>query len=140
MLNYTDLTIIKNDLGIPTALGYQINSLLLQHNKPLFVGGKGKSKSKNKSNGNDFDNLGIPAGLVCMTETICKPSVNSMDMDTDFNAHMPRYASNMDNSEVIPDGLYEKLLELAQEKKYQKNTRRNLNNKKNNKTTKKHKK
>ena len=148
MLDYTDLTIIKNAEGLPTALGYPINSLLLKNDKPLFVGGKGKGKGKNndkgKNNGKnethdtDFDNLVVPAGLVCMTETICKkPSEHGMvmgmdidmNMDTDFDMHMPRYASDMDNSELIPEGLYDKLLSLAQETKPKKFTRRNKDKK-----------
>lgn len=142
MLDYTDLTIIKNAEGIPTALGYPINSLLLKNNKPLFVGGK-RDKKKEKSNKNnddkhkddkEFDNLAVPAGLVCMTETICKrPDEMDMDMDmdmnTDLNMHIPRYASDMDNSELISDSLYDKLLALAEEKKIKKFTRRNDNKK-----------
>jgi len=126
MLEHTDLTIIKNAEGFPTALGYPINSILLKNDKPLFVGGKGKSKSNSNNNDTDFDNLAVPAGLVCMTETICKtPHEMGMDMNTDFDMHMPTYASDMDNSELISDSLYDKLLALAEEKKTKKFTRRN---------------
>ena len=34
MLNYSDLTVVKNSDGIPTALGYPVNSILLQQDKP----------------------------------------------------------------------------------------------------------
>ena len=141
MLDHTDLTIIKNAEGLPTALGYPINSLLLKNDNPLFVegGGKrnGKENKKGKCNNNDtdFDNLAVPAGLVCMTETICKkPDEIGMDkgIDFDFDIHMPTYASDMDNSELIPDGLYENLLALAQETKPKKFTRRNPHKEKGN--------
>jgi len=149
MLEHTDLTIIKNAEGLPMALGYPINSVLLKNNKPLFVGGRGKSNGKENKRGKcnnddtDFNNLAVPAGLVCMTETICKkPDEIGMgtDMNTEFDMHMPTYASDMDNSELIPDGLYENLLALAQETKPKKFTRRNHDKEKGNtKNVKKHK-
>ena len=107
MLAYSDLTIIKNDEGIPTALGYPINSILLQNNKPLFTsgGGKGaKHKDEDEEEEHDYNNLAIPAGLVCRTETICsRPEV----IMTNFKE---------DEDDIIPDGLYEKLLALAESK------------------------
>ena len=44
MLEHTDLTIIKNAEGLPTALGYPINSLLLKNDNPLFVRGRGETQ------------------------------------------------------------------------------------------------
>jgi hypothetical protein len=124
MLDYSDLTVIKNSEGIPTALGYTINSLLLQNNKPLFMSG---GKKKEESSDIDFDELLIPAGLVCRTETICtRPygEVQSMRNDADI--------------ETIPEGLYEKLLALA-EAKHSKKLSRNKNQHKKNKKTHKRK-
>ena len=121
MLSPADLVVVKNSDGIATALGYPINSLLLQNNKPLFGGGKKKTHRKGKSNDNDrerdeeeeydYDNLAIPAGLVCTTETICRqPEMMEVNAESD--------------EDVIPDGLYEKLLALAETTQPKKLTRR----------------
>jgi hypothetical protein len=119
MLNYSELTIVNNSEGMPTALGYPINSILLQNNKPLFVGGGGKkTKANGKANGNakgkdyepDFTQLAVPAGLVCMTQTICT--------NTSSNYVEPEI-------ETIPEGLYEQLLALAESKVPKKLTKRN---------------
>jgi len=105
MLDYSELTVVKNSDGTPTALGYPINSILLQNNKPLFVGGGSKKKE-------DFDNLAVPAGLVCMTETICRrPAIEEEE-----------------ESEVVPEGLYERLLELAEVKERKKMTKKQKHN------------
>ena len=120
MLDYSELTVVKNSDGTPTALGYPINSILLQNNKPLFVGGGNKKRE-------DYDNLAVPAGLVCMTETICRrPAIEEEE-----------------ESEVVPEGLYERLLELAEVKERKKMTKKqkpqaNTHNAKS--STRKHKK
>jgi hypothetical protein len=132
MLDYSDLTVIKNSEGIPTALGYTINSLLLQNNKPLFMsGGKKKGDNERKINKTgeesssdiDFDELLIPAGLVCRTETICtRPYGEAQSME------------NASDIETIPEGLYEKLLALAEAKHSKKLSRNKNQHKKKNKT------
>ena len=120
MLNYSELTIVKNSDGIATALGYPINSMLLQNNKPLFVGG-GRKKKVNKSPDADneethYEQLAVPTGLVCMTQTICRsPNVN--DYGNGYG--------NEPEPETIPDGLYEQLLALAESKSPKKMTKRN---------------
>ena len=122
MLDYSELTVVKNSDGTPTALGYPINSILLQNNKPLFVGGGNKKRE-------DYDNLAVPAGLVCMTETICRrPAIEEEE-----------------ESEVVPEGLYERLLELAEVKERKKMTKKhkpkaNTHKPKANAITRKHKK
>jgi len=120
MLDYSELTIVKNAEGMPTALGYPINSILLQNNKPLFAGGGGRKRDKSKikkikslatgqeDEGDEvmmsnFDELAVPAGLVCMTQTICQPA-NEMS------------AYEIEEPETIPEGLYEQLLALAETK------------------------
>jgi len=126
MLNYSELTIVNNSEGIPTALGYPVNSILLQNNRPLFVGGGGKKMGKKHVNKNDdepeeeeeeeynrdFNQLAVPAGLVCMTQTICRNST-------------PMVYSNEIEHETIPEGLYEQLLALAESKPPKKHSRRN---------------
>ena len=102
MLEYSELTVVKNSNGMATALGFPINSFLLQNNKALFAGGGKKS----------YENLAVPAGLVCMTETICKPA-NEM-------------ANEIAEEETIPDGLYERLMELAETKPMRKMTKRKM--------------
>ena len=120
MLNYSELTVIKDSDGMATALGYPINSILLQNNKPLFVGGGGKKKVKkhNVSNEeaeyeNNFEELAVPSGLVCMTQTICR------------NANAEGSFQNEMEPETIPEGLYEQLLALAETKPQKKMSRRN---------------
>ena len=121
MLDYSELTIVKNAEGMPTALGYPINSILLQNNKPLFAGGGGSKRDKSKikkvkslATGqedegdedvmSDFTELAVPAGLVCMTQTICQP------------ADAYAYGNEIEEPETIPEGLYEQLLALAETK------------------------
>jgi len=126
MLDYSDFTIVKNTDGIISALGYPIQSLLLQSNKPLFVGGKKHINYSKSSDTMEFDHMAVPAGLVCMTETICtRPS----DIDTGTSIAGTSIAGTSiagtsiagtsiseNEYETIPDGLYEKLLALAETK------------------------
>jgi hypothetical protein len=128
MLDYSELTVVKNSDGIPTALGYPINSFMLQNNKPLFVGGGRKG----------IDNIAVPAGLVCMTQTICRPA-NEMGANEMANAYeMDPYemANEMgpyedDEHEIVPEGLYERLIELAEVKERKKMSKRKHPDKKN---------
>ena len=135
MLDYSELTVVKNSDGIPTALGYPINSFMLQNNKPLFVGGGRKG----------IDNIAVPAGLVCMTQTICRPA-NEMANEIDENAYEMANAYEMDpyemdayemaneidenamgandEDEIVPEGLYERLMELAEVKEKKKMSKR----------------
>jgi len=105
MLDFSELTIVNNAEGMPTALGYLIKSLLLQNNK--VGGGSGGRGSRQSS---DFEHLSIPAGLVCTTETICTRPYN---------------VAVSDDMETVPEGLYEKLLLLAETKPLKKLSRRN---------------
>jgi len=155
MLNYSELTVVKNADGVPSALGYPINSLLLENNKPLFIssgGGSGKKHKKTSkkhqkndkvsqleetddsdyADDHDYDSLAVPAGLICMTETICRSPSEMYKNEND----------NEDTVQLIPEGLYEKLLALAEHKQPSKKYSRkkeikSVGNKKNktNKTT-----
>jgi hypothetical protein len=133
MLNYSDLTVVRNNEGLPTALGYTINSLMLHSNKPLFVGGGGKRKPMKNHNSNDddmdFEHLAVPTGLVCMTETICaRPVVTSASRSYPVE-------NNNEEYQTVPDGLYEKLMVLAETKPPKKLSRnKNMNKKHKNKT------
>ena len=130
MLDYSELTVVKNAEGMPTALGYPINSILLQNNKPLFAGGGGRKSIKKKGKGitagheedegdepvmSDFTELAVPAGLVCMTQTICQPADEMGANVMDPNG-MGTNAYDMEEPETIPEGLYEQLLALAETK------------------------
>lgn len=119
MLSYSDLTVFKNTDGIATALGYPVNSFLLQNNKSLFVGG-GKKKGNAEKNDYDYENLAVPAGLVCMTETICTRAdgigangigANGIGADEIGADEIGQHAD-----EIVPEGLYERLMELAETK------------------------
>ena len=98
----SELTVVKNAEGIPTALGYPI---LLNQNSPLFNGvGGGKKKAKDAhaklDTEPDYANLAIPAGLVCTTQTICR---------------RPEMFNPIETDEIVPESLYDKLLALAEE-------------------------
>ena len=117
MLAYSELTVVNNSDGVPTALGYPINSCFLQNNKPLFVGG-GKKKTNDEMDENlAHKNLAVPAGLVCMTQTTCR-SADSYEMDPNEIDPIE------DEHEIVPDGLYERLLELAEVKERKKMTKK----------------
>ena len=129
MLAYSELTVVNNSDGVPTALGYPINSCFLQNNKPLFVGG-----GKKKTNDEMDENLAVPAGLVCMTQTTCR-SADSYEMDEIDQIE--------DEHEIVPDGLYERLMELAEVKERKKMTKKHkpkANTHKPKASTRKHKK
>jgi hypothetical protein len=130
MLDYSELTVVKNSNGIPTALGYPINSFMLQNNKPLFVGG-GKKKA-------EYENLAVPAGLVCMTETRCMRA-DSYPNEIDENSYDTIDDAIEDEREIVPEGLYERLMELAEVKERKKMTKKH-NIHKAKASTKKHKK
>jgi len=114
MLEYSDLTVYKNTNGVATALGCPINSFLLQNDKPLFVGG-GKKKSVKESEGElDYDNLAVPAGLVCMTKTVCRRPMDEIAYSSEIANEIQ--ASPYEENELVPDSLYERLMELAETK------------------------
>ena len=141
MFDFADLTVYKNTDGVTTALGCPINSFLLQNDRPLFMTGGGSG-----------DQLAVPVGLVCMTKTVCANAMgaNANAMGANANAmganamgtneygtNPMAYANPMaygtepiDEPDIVPDDLYERLMELAEVK--------NLPDKKN--ITKKHKK
>ena len=135
MLQYSELTVVNNSAGIPTALGYPVNSFMLQNNRPLFVGGGKRERKNGTSNEDEFNmDLAVPAGLVCMTETICTKAnamdANAMDANAidstgiDATDAYDENAVDNDENEVIPDGLYERLMELAETKQSKKLTKR----------------
>ena len=109
MLQYSDLTIVKNTDGLPSALGIPINSFLMKND--MFSGGGGGHKKEKKEKKemkeiNIYDeNLAVPMGLVCTTETVCR-SASSV-----YDAVAP---ANLDESdiEIVPDSLYNNLLDL----------------------------
>ena len=134
MFDHSELTVVRNSVGMPTALGYPINSALLQNNNPLFVGGGGKST------------MAVPAGLVCMTTTTCtNANANANEMGLNEMGLNEMSAADLygEDDEVIPDGLYERLLELAEVKEKKKMTKKQkpkTNTHKTKANTKKHKK
>ena len=132
MFDHSELTVVRNSVGMPTALGYPINSALLQNNNPLFVGGGGKST------------MAVPAGLVCMTTTTCtNANANEMGLNEMGLNEMSAADIYGEDDEVIPDGLYERLLELAEVKEKKKMTKKQkpkTNTHKTKANTKKHKK
>jgi hypothetical protein len=147
MLEYSELTVVRNNDGTATALGFPVNSFMLQNNKPLFAGGK-KTKHKEEKE-LDYDTLAVPAGLVCMTETICTNTMdantmdaNTMDANTmDANEMDPNTMdanemdpNTIDQDELVPESLYDKLFALAESKQAKKLTRRKQQNERKKKT------
>ena len=132
MLDYSELTIMKNSDGMPTALGIPIRSLFLQNDVSGLIGGGGKKKKKGTPKGSalsnpmslagetprgvvEYENFAIPAGLVCRTETVCRTPYETQTLMVDNDADM----------EIVPDGLYESLLDLLDSTApSKKNTRR----------------
>jgi hypothetical protein len=115
MLDYSELTVYTNKEGIATALGYPIHSFMLQNNKPLFGGGKTEVDAKH---------LAVPAGLVCVTKTTCM-NANAMANANAMDANaMDANAMDANADEIVPDGLYERLMELAETRESKKMTKR----------------
>jgi hypothetical protein len=112
MLDYSEFTIMKNTDGLPTALGIPIKSIFLQNDVSGLIGGGGKKKKDRKNPTSlgvetpsgvvEYENLAIPAGLVCTTETVCRTPAETHRLIVDDDADM----------EIVPDGLYESLLNL----------------------------
>ena len=163
MLDYSDFTVVKDNNGIPTALGIPINSMLLKNNTPLFMSGGGKGNKGNKGNkskgsqnkvksrskkdsknkdiidnvhfiedGEPYDDihehLAVPVGLSCMTQTVCRKTNDfSIENENDNennnnydNIHMglmnrATELNEADDTDVVPDDLYERLIKLAVE-------------------------
>lgn len=96
-MEYDEMVYNKQDDKI-MAGGYSVNSLLLNQGMPAayadHVGGKGKKHGDEKVS-DRFKHLAVPAGLYLGTNT-------------------QRKYSHINDSTVINDDLYEKLLKLAQ--------------------------
>jgi len=135
MLEYSELTVVKNADGISTALGYPIDSFLLQNNKLLFGGANGVGANGVGANTKNYTHLAVPAGLVCMTETICsRPLVTTTSSDDTM-------IDTLQSDDIVPESLYDKLFALAEVKKSNKTSRKKIlhNSKRTHKQTKKHK-
>lgn len=116
MLDYSEFTIMKNTDGLPTALGIPIKSIFLQNDVSGLIGGGGGKKKGRKNPASsssslggetpsgvvEYENLAIPAGLVCTTETVCRTPAETHRLIVDDDADM----------EIVPDGLYDSLLDL----------------------------
>ena len=128
MLDYSEFTIMKNTDGLPTALGIPIKSIFLQNDVSGLIGGGGKKKKGRKNPTSlgvetpsgvvEYENLAIPAGLVCTTETVCRTPAETHRLIVDDDADM----------EIVPDGLYDSLLDLLDSTapSSKKMTRRNI--------------
>ena len=128
MLDYSEFTIMKNTDGLPTALGIPIKSIFLQNDVSGLIGGGGGKKKGRKNPTSlgvetpsgvvEYENLAIPAGLVCTTETVCRTPAETHRLIVDDDADM----------EIVPDGLYDSLLDLLDStaSPSKKMTRRNI--------------
>jgi len=116
--------------------------------------GTNKGNKKNKKNADDFTNehyiedgesyddihehLAVPVGLACITQTVCRKTddidineneqmVNNNNYDNVHIGLMNRATemNEADDTDVIPDDLYERLIRLAEETKPKKLSRRN---------------
>ena len=97
-MEYDEMVYNKENDDRITAGGYSVNSLLLNQGMPAayadHVGGKGKKHGDEKVS-DRFKHLAVPAGLYLGTNTQGK-------------------YSHINESTIINDDLYEKLLKLAQ--------------------------
>lgn len=134
-LSPEDLTIFKNTSGdVSSALGFPINSCLLQQNMPLMFGGGGTSKNKTSkktknmihdyishAEGLSDKHLAVPAGLFCMQVTMRADAADDMpeQADIDMLEQDDMLADDMhaddmlEDRPVVADDLYEQLLLLA---------------------------
>jgi hypothetical protein len=130
-LSPEDLTIFKNTSGdVSSALGFPINSCLLQQNMPLMFGGGGSSKNKTSKKTNNMihdyishaeglsdKHLAVPAGLFCMQVTMRTDDMLADDMLADDmladDIDMPEQDDMPAVRPVVSDDLYEQLLLLA---------------------------
>jgi hypothetical protein len=98
--------------------GYSVNSILLNQGMPAAyadnVGGK-KNTHANDKVSDRFKHLAVPAGLYLGTNTM--------------HSNHKSNVNNMNDSTVINDDLYEKLLKLAQDNNKGRNNNEKINNK-----------
>ena len=109
-LNINDLVMAKDSEGLISAAGFKINNDMLRGVEPLMITLNGQTTNHNAEYAlsKAFDNLAVPAGLLC-TKQVSSASAHYAD-----NAN-----SNLD--EVVPIGLFEKLLMMAETKINEKN-------------------
>ena len=118
VISNDDMIFNKKDGNI-TAMGWNINSELLQNDFPLaanFQSGGGQ--------GEVLQNLAVPAGLILLKNMI------------DSNTKKP-IRDLLEEPKVIGDGLFDKLLSLAGRKKRSSHDTRKVRKKRKNKTRKK---
>ncbi len=117
-MNTDDMIFNKKD-GKVTAVGWDINSELLQNDFPLSAhaqsGGGGESA---------LQNLAVPAGLILLKNMI------------DSNTKNP-LRDLLEEPKVISEGLFDKLLNLAARKKRNSHDTRKVRKKRKNKTRRK---
>ena len=107
------------------------NTNIYTYFKCWLIGGGGGKKKKGTAKGAvlsnpfsqgitevEYENLAIPAGLVCTTETVCRTPAETHRLIVDDDADM----------EIVPDGLYDSLLDLLDSTapSSKKMTRRNI--------------
>ena len=105
MFDFADLTVYKNTDGVTTALGCPINSFLLQNDRPLFMSGGGSGEQ-----------LAVPIGLVCMTKTVCANEMGANEMGANEMGANEMGIDPIDEPDIVPEDLYERLLALAEVK------------------------
>ena len=118
VISNDDMIFNKKDGNI-TAMGWNINSELLQNDFPLaanFQSGGGQ--------GEVLQNLAVPAGLILLKNMI------------DSNTKKP-IRDLLEEPKVIGDGLFDKLLSLAGRKKRSSHDTRKIRKKRKNRTRRK---
>jgi len=114
-MDSNDMIFNKKD-GIITALGWSVNSDLLQNDFPIAA--------NSQIGGGAVQNLAVPAGLIILKNMI------------DSNTKSP-INDLLEEPRVIGEGLYDKLLNLAGRKKRSSHDTRKTKSKRKNKTRKK---
>ena len=117
-MSIDDMIFNKKD-GKVTAVGWDINSELLQNDFPLSV-----HAQSGGGDGNVLQNLAVPAGLILLKNMI------------DSKAKTP-IRDLLEEPKVIGEGLFEKLLNLAARKKRSSHDTRKVRKKRKNRTRRK---
>ena len=115
----TDDMIFNKKNGKVTAVGWDINSELLQNDFPLCA-----HAQSGGGDGNALQNLAVPAGLILLKNMI------------DSNTKNP-IRDLLEEPKVIGEGLFDKLLNLAARKKRSSHDTRKVRKKRKNKTRRK---
>lgn len=114
--------------------GYKVNSYFLNNGKsPMVTLNNEKNNQEGGKVSTPFENLAVPAGLFYINQRITKSNSDNNNNNKNYNKDLYK------NHEMLPDDIYDKLVNLVEvDKKRKRKTRKFIKNHKytNNKTQK----